>query len=41
MTIPFSELRKQWRNNPEVMQEYGSLGEEFDLARKVTPKRLV
>ena len=40
MTIPFSEVRKQWRKDPEFVKEYNALAEEFDLARKLIQARI-
>lgn len=40
MTIPFSELRKKWRENPEFRKEYHALEPEFELARKLIRARI-
>ncbi|MBF0137679.1 MAG: helix-turn-helix domain-containing protein [Magnetococcus sp. DMHC-1] len=40
MTIPFSELRKEWRKNPQYMEEYTALEGEFSLARELIQARV-
>ena len=40
MSIPFSELRKKWRKDPEFLKEYEELEEEFQLARKLIEARV-
>lgn len=40
MTIPFTEVRKQWRKNPNYMKEYDALAGEFDLAKKLIQARV-
>ena len=32
MTIPFTELRKKWKQDPDFRKEYESLQPEFKLA---------
>ena len=39
MTIPFNELRKKWRKDPEYLKEYEELEPEFELARELIPAR--
>ena len=34
MTIPFAELRKKWKKDPEFRKEYEALKPEFKLARQ-------
>jgi DNA-binding XRE family transcriptional regulator len=40
MTIPFSELRKKWRQDPEYRKEFDALGPEFQLARELIQARV-
>jgi ribosome-binding protein aMBF1 (putative translation factor) len=40
MTIPFSEIRKQWRKDPQYMKEYDALAEEFELAKELIQARI-
>ena len=39
MTIPFAELRKKWKKDPEFQKEYEALKPEFKLARELTEAR--
>ncbi|MBF0369521.1 MAG: helix-turn-helix transcriptional regulator [Magnetococcales bacterium] len=40
MTIPFSEVRKEWRKNPGFMKAYDDLAEAFDLAKELIQARV-
>lgn len=39
MTIPFAELRKKWKKDPEFQKEYEALKPEFKLARELIEAR--
>ena len=39
MTIPFNELRKKWRKDPNYFKEYEKLRPEFELARELISAR--
>ena len=39
MTIPFSKLRKKWRQDPEFRKEYATLEPEFALAKELIDAR--
>ena len=39
MTIPFSELRKKWRDDPEYRKVHQTLAPEFRLARELIGSR--
>jgi DNA-binding XRE family transcriptional regulator len=39
MTIPFTELRKKWKQDPDFRKEYESLQPEFKLARVLIEAR--
>ena len=39
MTIPFTELRKKWKKDPDFRKEYESLQPEFQLARVLIEAR--
>ena len=39
MTIPFTELRKKWKKDPDFRKEYESLQPEFKLARVLIEAR--
>lgn len=39
MTIPFAELRKKWKKDPEFRKEYEALKPEFKLARELIEAR--
>ena len=39
MTIPFAELRKKWKKDPEFQKEYEALEPEFKLARELVEAR--
>ncbi len=40
MTIPLSELRKKWRQDPDYRKEYEALVPEFRLARQLIEARV-
>jgi|TARA_Y100000031_G_scaffold58874_1_gene66438 predicted transcriptional regulator len=40
MTIPFAELRKKWRKDPEHLKEFEALEPEFELARELIQARI-
>ena len=39
MTIPYTELRRKWKTNPEFGKELEALGPEFELARVLIEAR--
>ena len=39
MTIPFAELRKKWKMDPDFRKEYEALKPEFKLARDLIEAR--
>ena len=39
MTIPFSELRKEWRKHSEYLGEFEALEPEFRLVREIIEAR--
>ncbi|HJM51103.1 MAG TPA: helix-turn-helix transcriptional regulator [Alphaproteobacteria bacterium] len=39
MTIPFSKLRRKWRDDPEYRKDYAALAPEFRLARELVEAR--
>ena len=39
MTIPFTELRKKWKKDPNFRKEYESLQPEFKLTRDLIEAR--
>ena len=39
MTIPYAELRKRWKSDPEFREELETLGPEFALARALIEAR--
>ena len=39
MTIPFAELRKKWKKDPDFRKEYKALNPEFKLARDLIEAR--
>lgn len=39
MTIPFAELRKKWKKDPEFRKEYEALKPEFKMARELIEAR--
>lgn len=39
MTIPFAELRKKWKKDPDFREEYEALKPEFKLARELIEAR--
>lgn len=40
MTIPFTELRKKWKKDPNFRKEYEALKPEFKLARALIEARV-
>ena len=36
MTIPYGDLRKQWKEDPEFRKEFEALEPEFRLARALS-----
>ncbi|MDP7216559.1 MAG: helix-turn-helix transcriptional regulator [Rhodospirillales bacterium] len=40
MTIPFAELRKKWRKDPEYLKEFEALEPKFELARELIQARI-
>ncbi len=39
-TIPFETLEKEWKKNPDYVQEYENLRPEFEMARELIHARL-
>lgn len=39
MTIPYAELRRKWKTDPEFGKELEALGAEFELARALIEAR--
>ena len=39
MTIPYAELRRQWKADPKFGKELEALGPEFELARALIEAR--
>ena len=40
MTVPFTELRKMWRRDPDYRREFEAIGPEFRLARELIQARV-
>jgi hypothetical protein len=38
-TIPFETLEKEWKKNPDYVQEYENLRPEFEMARELIHAR--